>query len=58
MEGIQELKKSGLSITAISEITGYDRKTVGKYLLGEAAVPNYGRGGVAEQAGRIQAVHG
>jgi transposase len=29
---IEELKKEGLSIRAISWLTGYDHKTVSKYL--------------------------
>jgi hypothetical protein len=40
MEG---LKRQGLSIQAISELTGYDRKTVRKYLLAPDGVPAYGR---------------
>jgi transposase len=39
---IHELKRQGLSITAISKMTGYDRKTVGKYLAMPAGVPRYG----------------
>ena len=39
---IQELKRQGLSISAISSLTGYDRKTVRKYLGTEQAVPRYG----------------
>ncbi len=33
MDEINELKRSGMSIQAISEVTGYDRKTIRKYLL-------------------------
>ena len=33
MDEINELKRSGMSIQAISELTGYDRKTIRKYLL-------------------------
>ena len=36
------MKQSGLSVSAISEMTGYDRKTVRKYLLEPEAVPTYG----------------
>ena len=39
---IAEMKQSGLSVLAISEATGYDRKTVRKYLLNTAAMPDYG----------------
>jgi len=33
VDEINELKRSGMSIQAISELTGYDRKTIRKYLL-------------------------
>jgi len=39
---IHELKRQGLSVSAISSLTGYDRKTVRKYLSAEAPVPTYG----------------
>lgn len=42
MREIQELKRQGLSVTAISTLTGYDRKTVRKYLAATAPVPAYG----------------
>ena len=42
MEGINELKREGLSIQAISELTGYDRKTIRKYLLTPVGRPVYG----------------
>ena len=32
VQEINELKRDGLSIQAISELTGYDRKTIRKYL--------------------------
>src|SRR5947209_8865169 len=37
-----EMKREGLSTQAISKLTGYDRKTVRKYLLKPEAVPRYG----------------
>lgn len=37
-----EMQREGLSIQAISQLTGYDRKTVRKYLLDPEAVPRYG----------------
>jgi transposase len=37
-----EMKRAGLSIQAISELTGYDRKTVRKHLLKPETVPSYG----------------
>jgi transposase len=39
---IVELKREGLSVQAISELTGMDRKTVRKYLLPPEGVPVYG----------------
>jgi transposase len=42
MREIQELKRQGLSVSAISTLTGYDRKTVRKYLSAAAPVPVYG----------------
>ena len=42
MQEFMEMKREGLSTQAISELTGYDRKTVRKYLLKPEAVPNYG----------------
>ena len=42
VDEINQLKREGLSILAISELTGYDRKTIRKYLLGSSARPVYG----------------
>lgn len=42
MEEINQLKREGLSILAISKLTGYDRKTIRKYLLEPDARPVYG----------------
>lgn len=42
MEDIQELRTSGLSITAISQVTGYDRKTIRKHLLNGSTMRVYG----------------
>lgn len=42
MQEIIELKRQGLSISAISELTGNDRKTVRKYLAEPEATPVYG----------------
>jgi transposase len=39
---IHELKRQGLSVSAISAVTGYDRKTVRKYLAEREAMPTYG----------------
>jgi transposase len=38
---IEGMKQMGLSVSAISELTGYDRKTVRKYLLNPESVPSY-----------------
>lgn len=42
MQEINELKRKGLSIQAISELTGYDRKTIRKYLVTPTGRPVYG----------------
>ena len=39
---LEQMKQSGLSVSAISEVTGYDRKTVRKYLIEPEGVPTYG----------------
>ena len=57
VEEISELKREGLSIRAISRLTGYSRKTISKYLLAPAGRPVYrptASGG--EQTGTLQAV--
>ena len=41
MDEINQLKREGLSILAISELTGYDRKTIRKYLLKPTGKPVY-----------------
>lgn len=42
MQDLEELKRQGLSIRAISRLTGYCGKTVRKYLLRPEGVPVYG----------------
>lgn len=42
MNDLTELKREGLSIQAISGMTGLDRKTVRKYLLRPDEIPVYG----------------
>jgi transposase len=42
VEEINTLKREGLSIVKISQLTGFDRKTVRKYLLNPTARPVYG----------------
>ena len=42
VQDIEELKRQGLSIRAISGLTGYDRKTIRKYLIRPESAPTYG----------------
>jgi transposase len=42
VQQLMEMKREGLSTQAISKLTGYDRKTVRKYLLKPETVPRYG----------------
>lgn len=42
MQDIEELKRQGLSICAIAVMTGFDRKTIRRYLANPGAVPRYG----------------
>ena len=42
MHDIERLKREGLSIKAISKLTGWDRKTIRKYLIKPEAAPSYG----------------
>lgn len=42
VQDIEELKRQGLSIRAISGLTGYDRKTIRKYLIQPESAPAYG----------------
>jgi len=42
VQDIEELKRQGLSIRAISGLTGYDRKTIRKYLIQPEGAPTYG----------------
>jgi len=48
---VEELKRQGLSIRAISRLTGYDRKTIRKYLVQPNGVPAYGPR--AQQQGKL-----
>jgi transposase len=41
VEEVNELKRQGLSIRAISRLTGYDRRTITKYLLRPVSRPVY-----------------
>lgn len=42
MQDIHELKRQGLSVSAINALTGFDRKTVRKYLEAPSQAPQYG----------------
>jgi len=42
VQEIKELKTQGLSLRAISDLTGYDRKTIRRYLVGGDEQPVYG----------------
>ncbi|HUJ83126.1 MAG TPA: IS21 family transposase [Candidatus Acidoferrales bacterium] len=52
MQDFEELKRQGLSIRAISRLTGYCRKTVRKYLIQPDSVPVYGPR--EKQPGRLE----
>lgn len=52
VDEIEEMKQTGMSVSAISELTGYDRKTIRKYLLGSEAVPRYRERG--EQPSKLE----
>jgi transposase len=41
VDEIKELKREGLSLRAISRLTGYDRKTISRYLLAPTGRPVY-----------------
>src|ERR1700733_426018 len=56
MQEIEELKRQGLSIRAISRLTGYDRKTVSRYLIHPEGVPVYGPR--AKQPGKLDPFQG
>jgi len=42
VDEVMELKRQGLSIRAISRLTGYDRKTINRYLAEPSSRPVYG----------------
>ena len=41
VDEVVELKRQGLSIRAISRLTGYDRKTINRYLAEPESRPVY-----------------
>ena len=58
VQEIKELQRQGMSIQAISQLTGWDRKTISKYLSGGGGAGVWAARSTAEQAGRVQAVFG
>src|SRR5215831_17773364 len=42
VQELRELQRQGMSIQAISELTGWDRKTIRKYMQAAGVVPEYG----------------
>ena len=42
VQELKELQRQGMSIQAISKLTGWDRKTIRKYVQAEGVVPEYG----------------
>jgi hypothetical protein len=57
VQEIEGLKREGLSVQAISQLTGYDRKTIRKYLILPDGIPVLSAArAAAEQAGCIQAL--
>ena len=58
VEEIVELKRQGLSIQAISQLTGYDRKTISKYLRAGRGAGVWAARNTTGQAGRVQGVFG
>jgi transposase len=53
VEEINELKRQGLSVQAISKLLGYDRKTIRKYLLRPVGRPVYGPRPAPAPAGKL-----
>jgi len=51
VQDLKELQRQGMSIQAISKLTGWDRKTIRKYVQAAGVAPEYGpRPASAEQA--------
>src|SRR5258708_37044229 len=42
VQELKELQRQGMSIQAISELTGWDRKTIRKYVQAAGGAPEYG----------------
>ena len=56
VDDIREMHQQGLSITGIAELTGFDRKTVRKWLTARPATI-WAEAATAEQTGPVQALH-
>jgi transposase len=54
VDEIKEFKREGLSIRAISRLTGYDRKTIGRYLLAPTGRPVYGPRPTTPSKGKLE----
>jgi transposase len=48
VQELKELQRQGMSIQAISRLTGWDRKTIRKYMQGLGLAPEYGPRSAAE----------
>jgi transposase len=42
VQELKELQRQGMSIQAISKLTGWDRKTIRKYMQAAGVAPEYG----------------
>ena len=42
VQELKDLQRQGMSIQAISELTGWDRKTIRKYMQAAGLAPEYG----------------
>jgi transposase len=42
VQELKELQRQGMSIQAISKLTGWDRKTIRKYMQAAGLAPEYG----------------
>jgi transposase len=42
VQELKELQRQGISIQGISKLTGWDRKTIRKYVQAAGVVPEYG----------------
>jgi hypothetical protein len=54
VQELKELQRQGMSIQAISELTGWDRKTIRKYVQAAGVAPEYGPRPVPPTYGRFE----